>query len=95
MGSKRLKGALLDRLTHRVYIIKANAESYRLRQAKKRQGETRLEAKGEQLFRENIKCQIIQAALQSILWSSVRNNRNKDSDKKEVTQAQGVALFGR
>ena len=35
-GSERLTGALLDRLTHRCHIIKANGESYRLRQAKKR-----------------------------------------------------------
>ena len=35
-GSERLTGALLDRLTHRVHIIEANGESYRLRQARKR-----------------------------------------------------------
>lgn len=37
MGSERLTGALLDRITHRVHIIEANGESYRLRDAKKRQ----------------------------------------------------------
>jgi DNA replication protein DnaC len=36
LASERLTGALLDRLTHRVHIIEANGESYRLRQAKKR-----------------------------------------------------------
>lgn len=36
MGSERLTGALLDRLTHRVHIIEANGESYRLKQAKKK-----------------------------------------------------------
>ena len=36
LGSERLTGALLDRLTHRCHIIEANGESYRLRQAKKR-----------------------------------------------------------
>lgn len=36
LGSERLTGALLDRLTHRVHIIEANGESYRLRQSKKR-----------------------------------------------------------
>ena len=36
LGSERLTGALLDRLTHRVQIIEANGESFRLRQAKKR-----------------------------------------------------------
>jgi len=35
LGSERLTGALLDRLTHRCHIIEANGESYRLRQAKK------------------------------------------------------------
>jgi DNA replication protein DnaC len=37
LGSERLTGALLDRLTHRVHILEANGESYRLRQAKTRQ----------------------------------------------------------
>lgn len=36
LGSERLTGALLDRLTHRVHIIEANGESYRLKQARKR-----------------------------------------------------------
>jgi DNA replication protein DnaC len=36
MGTERLTGALLDRLTHRVHILEANGESYRLRQAQKR-----------------------------------------------------------
>ena len=36
LGSERLTGALLDRLTHRVHIVEANGESYRLRYAKKR-----------------------------------------------------------
>lgn len=34
--NERLTGALLDRLTHRVHIIEANGESYRLKDAKKR-----------------------------------------------------------
>ena len=37
LGSERLTGALLDRLTHRVQIIEANGESYRLRESKRRQ----------------------------------------------------------
>jgi DNA replication protein DnaC len=37
LGSDRLTGALLDRLTHRVQIIEANGESYRLRESKRRQ----------------------------------------------------------
>lgn len=37
MGSERLTGALLDRLTHRVHIIEANGDSFRLKQAKKAQ----------------------------------------------------------
>jgi hypothetical protein len=31
-----LTGALLDRLTHRVHILEANGESFRLRDAKQR-----------------------------------------------------------
>ncbi len=36
-GSKRLTGALLDRLTHHVNILEMNGESYRLGQSKARQ----------------------------------------------------------
>lgn len=36
LGSERLTGAMLDRLTHRVHILEANGESYRLQDAKKR-----------------------------------------------------------
>jgi len=36
LGNERLTGALLDRITHRVHIIEANGESFRLRDAKKR-----------------------------------------------------------
>ena len=36
MGSERLTGALLDRVTHRVHIIEPNGESYRLKDARKR-----------------------------------------------------------
>jgi len=36
LGSERLTGALLDRLTHRVHILEANGPSYRLADAKRR-----------------------------------------------------------
>lgn len=36
MGSERLTGALLDRLTHRIHILEANGDSYRLRQSRQR-----------------------------------------------------------
>ena len=36
MESERLTGALLDRLTHRIHILEANGESYRLRESKDR-----------------------------------------------------------
>ena len=35
-GSERLTGAMLDRLTHRVHIIEANGESYRLKDSQRR-----------------------------------------------------------
>lgn len=38
LGSERLTGAVLDRLTHRCHIIECNGESYRLKDAKRRQG---------------------------------------------------------
>jgi len=34
MGTERLTGALLDRLTHRIHILEANGENYRLRESK-------------------------------------------------------------
>jgi DNA replication protein DnaC len=37
MGNERLTGALLDRLTHRIHVLEANGESYRLRESKDRQ----------------------------------------------------------
>jgi DNA replication protein DnaC len=43
LGSERLTGALLDRLTHRVHILEANGESYRLRQSRQRQKARRKE----------------------------------------------------
>jgi DNA replication protein DnaC len=45
LGNERLTGALLDRITHRVHIIEANGESYRLKDAKKR---TRRKSKKQQ-----------------------------------------------
>ena len=41
MGSERLTGALLDRLTPRVHILEANGESYRLKDARKRRKKAR------------------------------------------------------
>jgi DNA replication protein DnaC len=38
LGSERLVGATLDRLTHRCHILEATGESYRLRDAKRRIG---------------------------------------------------------
>ena len=35
LGSERLTGALLDRLTHRVHILEMNGESYRLRESRR------------------------------------------------------------
>ena len=36
LGSERLTGALLDRLTHHVHILEMNGDSYRLKQSRKR-----------------------------------------------------------
>jgi len=38
LGSERLTGALLDRLTHHVHILEMNGESYRLKQSKRKRG---------------------------------------------------------
>ena len=44
MGSERLTGALLDRLTHHVHILEANGESYRLRHSRGKVGRERAAA---------------------------------------------------
>ena len=36
LGSQRLTGAVLDRLTHNCHILEATGESYRLKDARKR-----------------------------------------------------------
>jgi DNA replication protein DnaC len=38
-GSERLTGALLDRITHHVYILKMNADSYRLKQSRRKRSQ--------------------------------------------------------
>ena len=38
LGSERLTGTLLDRLTHHVHILEMNGESYRLKQSKRKRG---------------------------------------------------------
>ena len=38
LGSERLTGALLDRLTHHVHILEMNGPSYRLKESKKNKG---------------------------------------------------------
>jgi len=38
LGSERLTGALLDRLTHHVSILILNGDSYRLRASRSRRG---------------------------------------------------------
>lgn len=40
LGSERLTGAALDRLTHRCHILEARGESYRLRDARRRKKST-------------------------------------------------------
>jgi hypothetical protein len=46
LGSERLTGALLDRLTHHVHILTMNGESYRLTQSTARR---RLSTKAAQV----------------------------------------------
>jgi hypothetical protein len=41
LGSERLTGALLDRLTHHVHILEMNGDSYRLAQSTRRARRTR------------------------------------------------------
>ena len=41
LGSQRLTGAALDRLTHRCHIIETKSESFRLKDAKRRSNDLR------------------------------------------------------
>lgn len=45
LGNERMTGALIDRITHRVHIIEANGESYRLRDARRRAKQKRGKSK--------------------------------------------------
>ena len=36
LGSERLTGALLDRLTHHVHILEMNGDNYRLKQSRRK-----------------------------------------------------------
>lgn len=47
LGSERLTGATLDRLTHRCHILETRGESYRLREAKRRRGKKSDQAQTE------------------------------------------------
>jgi hypothetical protein len=47
LGSERLTGATLDRLTHRCSVIETGVESYRLRDARRRRRSPSKETRGE------------------------------------------------
>ncbi len=55
LGSERLTGALLDRLTHRVHILEMNGESYRFRESVRRLGKKTAVPKQPQLSQTNNK----------------------------------------
>jgi DNA replication protein DnaC len=42
LGSERLTGALLDRLTHHVHILEMNGDSFRLKQSKRKPSATQI-----------------------------------------------------
>ncbi|MBA3915497.1 MAG: ATP-binding protein, partial [Acidobacteriales bacterium] len=46
LGSERLTGALLDRLTHHVHILEMNGDSYRLKQSRRKRTPATPEQKG-------------------------------------------------
>ena len=46
LGNERLVAATLDRLTHRCHLLEATGESYRLREARERQGASEAQADG-------------------------------------------------
>jgi hypothetical protein len=54
LGSERLTGALLDRLTHHVSILTMNGDSYRLRQSASRHSANSAEVEQNQSTNESI-----------------------------------------
>jgi DNA replication protein DnaC len=54
LGSERLTGALLDRLTHHVHILTMNGESYRLAQSTARRRLSKQAAPGDAAADEHI-----------------------------------------
>lgn len=48
LGSERLTGAVLDRLTHRCHILEATGESYRLKDARRQRENEADEPEGEE-----------------------------------------------
>ncbi len=48
LGSERLTGALLDRLTHHVHILTMNGDSYRLKQSSRRRRSAAAQAEQNQ-----------------------------------------------
>ena len=56
LGSERLTGAVLDRLTHRCHILESNGESYRLKDARRRVGKRKPRPKHRREVNRN-RCQ--------------------------------------
>jgi DNA replication protein DnaC len=54
LGSERLTGALLDRLTHHVHILTMNGDSYRLKQSSRRRRTAMAKAEQNQATTETI-----------------------------------------
>jgi len=54
LGSERLTGALLDRLTHHVHILTMNGDSYRLKQSSGRRRAATARAKQNQATVETV-----------------------------------------
>ena len=55
LGSERLTGAALDRLTHRCHILETNGESYRLQDAPSAAGARRLRCRLQPLTQDRAK----------------------------------------
>jgi len=55
LGSERLTGATLDRLTHRCHILEASGESYRLQDARRRKNRKSLTSRRTQIVKATTK----------------------------------------
>jgi DNA replication protein DnaC len=84
LGSERLTGALLDRLTHRVHILEMNGESYRFKESARRLGrKTSLPKRTEEREEPEEKEKSEKSKKSQENGKSQKTNRTKEKNEEE------------